>query len=401
MSSYTRTSPRAGQLTSKAFFYARSPMLLVRADGVLVDMNAASRELFGLDIAGCKGEHYSFLLEQLATKIEGPFFPPSGVSTRSFARGQADMGGVLSHQLDTAELQTAVVECHYHSPQYGRTVLRVSETPCTDTPSGACCGSIISLDVVAIPTSAFHGALDQRLAHHVMWEVYAASYDRVLPELPFYQEVVNRHVARLGQPDIDLVLDVGAGTGSVTERLLQDGKRVTAIDVNRAMLQRLEDKIDSQWIARFEVIEDTAERLPHFADSSFDAVTVLLAFFDMENPLAALNEALRVLKPNGTIVITEPRGCFDVSRLMAAAERALREKGLMERLASDWNRIQTVAPLVREAVREKESRKQKAHTKQDWHAEAIFERLQRERFVGLSFELSHLDNCATIAGIKG
>lgn len=402
MSSQSRAWPLVRQLTAKAFFYARSPLLLVREDGVLLDMNAASRELFALDIAGCKGEHYSFLLRQLAEKVAGPLFPTTGVSARRFTADQADRGDVRWHQLATAELQTAVCECHYQAPRYGTALLRVSETPCIDTHSGVCCGSIISLDIAAMPSlTAFQRALDQRLAHHVMWEVYAASYDRVLSELPFYQEVVNRHVARLSQPDIDLVLDLGAGTGSVTQRLLRNGKRLTAVDVNRAMLQHLEEKMELQWTDRLEVIEDTAERLPHFPDSSFDAVSVLLAFFDMEDPLAAINEAVRVLKPNGAIVITEPRACFDVARLMSAAEQALREKGLMKRLASDWNRIQTVAPLVREAVQEKETRQQKAGTKQEWHAEAIFERLQREGFADLTFELSHLDNCATIAGIKG
>src|SRR5262249_46045087 len=158
------------------------------------------------------------------------------------------------------------------------------------------------------------------------------SYDRILPEMPFYQEVVERHCAALGGAALGTVLDVGAGTGSVTVRLLGAGKRVTAIDISRAMLERLYRKLEGPWIDRLTVIEDTAEQLPHLRDETFDGVTVLLAFFDMDIPLAALAEVQRVLKPGGTLVLTEPRACFNVAELMAAGEESLRARGLRERL---------------------------------------------------------------------
>jgi len=248
--------------------------------------------------------------------------------------------------------------------------------------------------------AAFRHAVDVRSGHEVMWEVYAASYDHILPELPFYQEVVERHCAAMSAADIHAVLDLGAGTGTVTVRLLGAGKCVTAVDINRAMLENLYAKLDAEAADRVTVIEDTAESLPHLPDVSFDGVTVLLAFFDMDSPLAALHEAQRLLKPGGSLVITEPRACFNVAQLMAAAEDALRGQGVMDRLADDWKRIQIVAPLVRDAVRDVNARKAAAPAGRDWHAEAILDRLREAGYEGLSFRESHLGNCATVEGRK-
>ncbi len=147
--------------------------------------------------------------------------------------------------LDTADLGVAVSECRYDSSRFGPLPLRVAEVPCIETASGTCAGSLVSLE----PTdpsvrSALQDRLERRLGHEVMWEVYAASYDRILPELSFYQEVVERHCAAMAAPAINTVLDLGAGTGSVTSRLLRSGKRVTAVDIGRAMLAKLYSKVE-------------------------------------------------------------------------------------------------------------------------------------------------------------
>lgn len=386
---------RAAKLSGKAFLSTRTPMLLLDTSGTVVDINAACRVLLGLDAAGCKGQHFSSLARWLEGKVTGSPFPPDGAATSHF--GTAGAASHAEIMLETAALRVATSECHYNSDYLGPVTLRACELPCIDAASGACMGSSLSLEILDIPDwAAFRQAVDRRLEHEVMWDVYAASYDRVLPELPFYQEVVERHFAALQEERVRTVLDLGAGTGAVAIRLLKLGKRVTAVDIGRAMLARLYAKVDDADAERLTVIEDTAESLRQLHDESFDAVNVLLAFFDMNDQEAALGEALRLLRSGGKLIVTEPRACFNVNQLMAFAEESLQAQGLFERLAADWTRIQTVAPLIRDRVQNPAS----PASRTGWHAEAILDHLRQKEFAKLTFQESHLGNCATVTGVK-
>lgn len=388
--------------SSEAFFFARVPMLLIGPDGTIVDVNAASRELFSLDLAGCRGRHYKQLLDQVAGRLEGTFLPLAGPATTRFSvHALSTSTAHRAAALETCELAVTMCDCRYVSERLGEITLRSSEIPSIDASSGLCVGSLVSFEIRdGIALKVFETGLNRRLSHEVMWEVYAASYDRILPELPFYREVVGRHERAMSKPEIDSVLDLGAGTGSVSVPLLQIGKQVTSVDINRAMLHKIESKIDSSWLDRLTIVEDTAERMPHLRDESFDGVTILLALFDMENPFAALSEAIRLLRPGGCLVMTEPRACFDVTQLMTAAERALVEQGLMERLSTDWDRIRSVAPLVRDAVDGAQNRRVRDRGKREWHAETIVSILQEQGFTELASEESHFGNCETIVGRK-
>lgn len=56
-----RTAPTQilGDLPVNAFFYASTPMLVIAADGRVLEVNIACRALMGSDIAGCKGQHFT------------------------------------------------------------------------------------------------------------------------------------------------------------------------------------------------------------------------------------------------------------------------------------------------------------------------------------------------------
>lgn len=181
MSSETATFWRqnVGDLSEKAFYYARTPMLLVNLAGIVADLNAACRDLLGVDVAGCRGQHYTYLVDRLRPKIEGDFLPPNGIANTHFRVSGGETRSKGMPVLDTADLNVTTTECRYHSGRFGPTGLRVSELPCIDTASGACIGSIISLEPRDMSElTAFRKSIDCRLSHEVMWGVYAASYSR-------------------------------------------------------------------------------------------------------------------------------------------------------------------------------------------------------------------------------
>jgi len=383
-------------LAGQGWFDSRTPMLLLDPRGRIVEVNAAFRQLLGLHVAGRKGGHFEELEQQLGGAIEGHLFAPQGLARRYFA---AESQEPLI--LRTEDLSAVIGECCYRSGRFGDVRLRTCELACVDHDTGVCAGASLSLEILEIAdAAAFRKTLDRFLRHELMWGVYASSYDRILPHLTFYQEVVERHIEALRPQHVQAILDVGAGTGTVTERLLRAGKWVTAVDICRGMLEKLYAKILGELLGRLQVIEDTAEKLPQLADETFDGVNVLLAFFDMSDPRAALHEAQRVLKPGGLLAITEPRKCFNVEQLMAAAERDLEAKHLLPLLAGDWKRIQSVAPLVRETIQVHNRAAEFQRVDRQWNAEILYDQLNLQGFLDLSFRPSHLGNCATIIGRK-
>lgn len=93
--------------------------------------------------------------------------------------------------------------------------------------------------------------------------------------------------------------DLGAGTGLLTQGLLERGWRVCAIEPNDAMRAACVQRLGGR--AGFRSAAGSAEAIP-LADASLDLLTAAQAFhwFEIE---AARAEALRVLKPSGQMAL--------------------------------------------------------------------------------------------------
>ncbi|MDD3284568.1 MAG: class I SAM-dependent methyltransferase [Patescibacteria group bacterium] len=99
------------------------------------------------------------------------------------------------------------------------------------------------------------------------------------------------------------ILDVGCGSGKVSEYLHKKNYIVTGIDINKNAL-----KENNQRNSNITYIKaDITERLP-FNDSTFDAITVPYVFvsiIDKEEAQYAATELIRVLKTNGILWLCE------------------------------------------------------------------------------------------------
>lgn len=91
------------------------------------------------------------------------------------------------------------------------------------------------------------------------------------------------------------VLDVAAGTGSISRGLEQSGHEVIAADLSPAML--------AQHTGSWRVLA-RGERLP-FRSNHFDAVTFGYLLRYVRDPVACLRELARVLKPGGRLGMVE------------------------------------------------------------------------------------------------
>jgi SAM-dependent methyltransferase len=110
------------------------------------------------------------------------------------------------------------------------------------------------------------------------------------------------------------VLDIGCGTGILTETLLAGGRatEVVGIDITEPLLARARaDMVDPR--VRFDAVDAAA--LP-FAGASFDHALSMLVVNFLEDRAASLREALRVTRAGGTIAaaIWDMRGGFMYAR---------------------------------------------------------------------------------------
>ncbi|UJP11183.1 methyltransferase domain-containing protein [Microbacterium sp. KUDC0406] len=93
---------------------------------------------------------------------------------------------------------------------------------------------------------------------------------------------------------VEAALDLGAGTGKFTERLVSRASRVIAVEPSEQMLAVLRSKLPA-----VESHVGTAEGIP-VADASVDVVTVAQAFHWFDRAPACA-EIRRVLVPGGTL----------------------------------------------------------------------------------------------------
>jgi SAM-dependent methyltransferase len=116
----------------------------------------------------------------------------------------------------------------------------------------------------------------------------AAAYERGRPSYP--PEAIDW----LLPPDAHDVLDLGAGTGKLTTRLVERGLDVVAVDPIPEMLEVL-----SHALPETPALLGTAEEIP-LPDNTVDAVLVAQAWhwFDLER---AIKEVSRVLRPGGRL----------------------------------------------------------------------------------------------------
>lgn len=100
------------------------------------------------------------------------------------------------------------------------------------------------------------------------------------------------------------VLEIGTGTGA-NARWYGDDVVVTAIDLRPNYLRAAAQKAaDSGGPAEFTVACANGEYLP-FETGAFDAVVGSLVFCSIADPLAALREICRVLRPAGRLHLLE------------------------------------------------------------------------------------------------
>ncbi|MEU7743089.1 demethylmenaquinone methyltransferase [Nonomuraea sp. NPDC049158] len=143
----------------------------------------------------------------------------------------------------------------------------------------------------------------------------AAMFDRTARRYDLVNDVISLGQVRFWRKAVaaavdagpgEIVLDLGAGTGTSTDAFTTLGARAIASDFSLGMLRTGVRRHGGNALSGDGVpfIAGDALRLP-FADDAFDAVTISVALRNVHDTSQALREMLRVTRPGGRLVILE------------------------------------------------------------------------------------------------
>lgn len=159
-----------------------------------------------------------------------------------------------------------------------------------------------------------------------------ATYDRYANSYDSWFGLISRHarnaaVAAVNAHPGPRVLEVGVGTGLALP-LYAPEKRITGIDLSRAMLSRARARAAAMGLAHVEALLEMDAQATGFESGSFDVAVAMFVASVVPDPHALLAELRRVVRPGGRIIIVNHFAASSgpmwwVERAMAPASRLL------------------------------------------------------------------------------
>ena len=146
------------------------------------------------------------------------------------------------------------------------------------------------------------GVLENKARARLFYKYLSKVYDRVNPFI-WNEEMRDEALEMLDIQQGDRVLDVGCGTGFGTEGLLRYTDDVHGLDQSIHQMQKAWEKFGKNDEVRF--YRGDAERLP-FADDAFDVIWSSGSIEYWPNPVTALEEFRRVVKPGNKVLVVGP-----------------------------------------------------------------------------------------------
>ena len=130
------------------------------------------------------------------------------------------------------------------------------------------------------------------------FDLWSRVYDLRPVQWAIYRPVQEAVLGELRRPPARRILDVGCGTGILTERLARqlDAELVCGCDFSMGMLEQAVARRSGPWV------QADAQHLP-VAEGAVDVVVSTESFHWFPDPDAALAELRRVLVPSGRLLV--------------------------------------------------------------------------------------------------
>ncbi len=164
------------------------------------------------------------------------------------------------------------------------------------------------------------------------FESVASRWDRIRDSHVADEDVEQAMLAAVAGHRIDDLLDIGTGTGRILELFADRIQRGLGIDLSREMLNVARSRLDQQRCTNCSVRLGNVYALDVEANSIDVAVLHHVLHF-LDDPAAAIEQAGRTLRPNGTLLIVDfsPHG-----RELLRTDFAHRRLGFADGEVSSW-----------------------------------------------------------------
>lgn len=131
--------------------------------------------------------------------------------------------------------------------------------------------------------------------------------------------------------NINAILDIGSADGLMLSRIKKEfpSAECIGLEYSEELIKTCEDE-------NIKIVQGDAQNLP-FQNDSFDVVCAAALIEHVENPIKMLEEAFRVLKPDGIIIITTPDPFFDkIAQAIGHIEKGLHQETFTIKKLKDY-----------------------------------------------------------------
>jgi ABC-2 type transport system ATP-binding protein len=132
------------------------------------------------------------------------------------------------------------------------------------------------------------------------WGRFSGTYDDALESM--IGKEVRKNLARIlsGEHDLGSVVEFGCGTGYFTRAIAENARHVTATDLSKRMIEAARSNLRGLDNVAFQVQDSESASMP---SDEYDAALMANMLHTLDDPVKALKECYRVLKPGGTLLI--------------------------------------------------------------------------------------------------
>jgi SAM-dependent methyltransferase len=235
----------------------------------------------------------------------------------------------------------------YESPDYGRVEFVKVATQLTDGDANLMAWSVALL-LKKMDWALYERDLEEKLREDRLWGLYAVSYDAILPGFKPYNDLVQDVISGIPSRPCR-ILELGAGTGNVTQQLLRRNHTVTAVENNCFMLEKMAAKgLLSR--NRLTILVESVENSEFDNQRNFDAAVAVNVAYALEDPLRCFRKVSAALRKGGMFVLSTTHSETNLDALLQAIKDDLEARGKFPEYREHYERLYSVNRTIESTI---------------------------------------------------